>query len=184
MIRTTPSTPNNPATSTPPGTRPESPADGPTIEALHRAAFGPGAYARAAFRVREQAPHDPALSFVTELDGVMIASVRLTPIEVGDAERPSSRAAGRRPGLQEPRLWQGAAQAERGGGAEKGEAFVILVGDQPYYCPFGFRRFRPARSRCRARSIRPASWWRSWSRARPPRSTGRGEGRARPDEAG
>ena len=64
-------------------TRPERPADNLAIEALHHAAFGPGAYTRAAFRVREQAPHDPALSFVTEEDGTPIASVRLTPIDVG-----------------------------------------------------------------------------------------------------
>ena len=40
-------------------TRLERPTDAAAIDALQHAAFGPGAYARAAFRVREQAPHDP-----------------------------------------------------------------------------------------------------------------------------
>ena len=52
--------------STKPISRLERPSDAAAIEALQHAAFGPGAYARAAFRVREQAPHDPALSFLTE----------------------------------------------------------------------------------------------------------------------
>ena len=39
-------------------TRPERPSDALAIDTLHHTAFGPGADARAAFRVREQAPHD------------------------------------------------------------------------------------------------------------------------------
>ena len=65
-------------------TRPEHPSDDASIEALHHLSFGPGAYARAAFRVREQAPHDRALSFVTERDGELIASVRMNLCIVGE----------------------------------------------------------------------------------------------------
>src|SRR3712207_5794941 len=61
-------------------TRAERDADRDAIDALQRSAFGPGAYARAAWRVREQAPHDPALSFVTERNGCLIGSVRMTPV--------------------------------------------------------------------------------------------------------
>ena len=35
-----------------------------------------------------------------------------------------------------------------------GWPFVILVGDQPYYWPFGFRPLPRARCRCPGRSIR------------------------------
>ena len=48
-------------------TRLERPSDAAADRGPAARAFGPGAYARAAFRVREQAPHDPALSFVTEM---------------------------------------------------------------------------------------------------------------------
>ena len=120
-------------------TRPERPADNPAIEALHHAAFGPGAYARAAFRVREQAPHDPALSFVTEENGTPIASVRLTPIDVGG-----------RGGLLLGPLVVDPAHKNLGYGKalmrlsmeearKAGCPFVVLVGDEPYYWPFGFR---------------------------------------------
>jgi len=120
-------------------TRLESPDDQAAIETLQQAVFGPGAYARAAFRVREQAPHDPDLSFVTAVDGELVASVRQTPIEIG----------GRiglllGPLVVDPRfknLGYGKALLRRGVDAARDARwrFVLLVGDEPYYGPFGFR---------------------------------------------
>jgi predicted N-acetyltransferase YhbS len=124
-------------------TRPERPSDDATILELQRLAFGPGAYARAAFRVREQAPHDPALSFVAERDGAIIGSVRLTPIRVGDRRGmllgplvvdPAFKGLGHGKALT--RL---AVEEARTAGCP----FIILVGDQPYYWPFGFRPLPP-----------------------------------------
>lgn len=126
-------------------TRSELPSDDPAIEALQLAAFGPGAYARAAFRVREQAPHICALSFLTELSGVLIGSVRLTPIAVGNARGlllgplvvdPPYK------GLGYGKALMRRAVAET---AEAGWPFIILVGDEPYYWPFGFKPLPPGR---------------------------------------
>lgn len=127
--------------------RPEEPADDPAIVALQAAAFGPGAYARAAFRVREQAPHDPALAFVGLLDGRLVASVRLTPVRIGAA-----------PGLLLGPLVVDPAEKNRGYGkalvrhavaaaADRDRGFVLLVGDEPYYGPLGFSRLPPGRVR-------------------------------------
>lgn len=120
--------------------RPERPSDHAAIDALQRAAFGPGAYARAAFRVREQAPHDPALSFVSERDGALIASVRQTPVAVGTA-----RGLLLGPLVVDPcckNMGYGKALMRQAVAAAKaaGAGFVVLVGDAPYYAPFGFRR--------------------------------------------
>jgi predicted N-acetyltransferase YhbS len=121
-------------------TRPERDGDREAIEALQSATFGPGAYARAAFRVREQAPHEPALSFVTERHGRLIGSVRMTPISVGDRHGmllgplvvdPCCKGEGHGKALV--RLALETARAA-------GERFVILVGDEPYYGPLGFTR--------------------------------------------
>lgn len=126
-------------------TRPERPSDASVIEALHQAAFGPGAYARAAYRVREQAPHDPRLSFVCVLGGEIIASVRLTPIAVGEGRglllgplvvQPTRKGQGYGKGLMRKAM-----EAARNAGCP----FVVLVGDQPYYWPFGFRPIPPGR---------------------------------------
>lgn len=127
-------------------TRPERPADDPAIEALHRFAFGPGAYARAAFRVREQAPHARDLSFVTELNGGLVASVRMTPIGVGAA-----RGLLLGPLVVDPPfkgLGYGKALMRHAvAAAAAGWPFIILVGDLPYYWPFGFKPLPPGRVR-------------------------------------
>jgi predicted N-acetyltransferase YhbS len=130
-----------------PVSRPEQPSDAAAIEALQHAAFGPGAYARAAFRVREQAPHDPKLSFLTELDGALIGSVRMTPIEVGNTETHGM--------LLGPLVVEPAHKGQGYGKAlmrlvmeearKAGCPFVILVGDKPYYWPFGFRPLPPGK---------------------------------------
>jgi predicted N-acetyltransferase YhbS len=126
-------------------TRPERPSDDAVINALQHAAFGPGAYARAAFRVREQAPHDCALSFVTERGGEIVGSVRMTPIGVGDR---SGLLLG--PLVVDPcckglgygkALVRHAMEAAR----QAGWGFVILVGDEPYYGPLGFSKLPPKR---------------------------------------
>lgn len=120
--------------------RPEQPADDAEIEALHAQVFGPGRFARAAFRLREGVPHDPALSFVAFAGETLIASVRLTPIRIGDrpalllgplAVKPAYK--GRGAGKQLVRI---ALQAAR----DAGHRVVLLVGDEPYYGPLGFVR--------------------------------------------
>jgi predicted N-acetyltransferase YhbS len=120
-------------------TRPERPSDSVPIEALHRAAFGPGRYARAAFRVREQAPHNAALSFVTERDGQPIASVRLTPIAVGDGHGLLLGPLVVDPCCKNMGYGKALLQLALDEARTAGAPFVILVGDEPYYGPFGFR---------------------------------------------
>ena len=123
--------------------RSEQPSDAAAIEALQHLAFGPGAYARAAFRVREQAPHEPALSFVAELNGMLVGSVRFTPIIIGDRSglllgplvvAPSYKGLG-----YGKALMRHSVEAAR----QAGHGFVVLVGDLPYYWPFGFRQLPP-----------------------------------------
>ena len=118
--------------------RTEQPSDAARIDALQHIAFGPGAFVRAAFRVREHAPHDPALSFVTEREGALIGSVRLTPITVGDAKGmllgplvvdPAFKGLGFGKALVRHVLQEA---------GKVGHAFVLLVGDEPYYGPLGF----------------------------------------------
>jgi predicted N-acetyltransferase YhbS len=103
------------------------------IEALHAEAFGPGRFTRAAFRLREQGPHDPALSFVAlSPGGDLLGSVRLTPVVTAES--------GHRGHLLGPRAVDAAS-------ATPGSAYVLLVGDAPYYAPLGFRQVPAGRLR-------------------------------------
>ncbi|MDQ0313892.1 GNAT family N-acetyltransferase [Amorphus orientalis] len=121
----------------------EQPGDCPAIDLLNDAAFGPGRFARTAYRLREGVPHDPALSFVALTDDRLMGSVRLTPIAIGGddalllgplAVNPevSGRGIGRR--LVRVAVEEAAALGHR---------LVLLVGDAPYYAPLGFELVTP-----------------------------------------
>ena len=63
---------------------PETAADAIAIERLHERTFGPGRFARTAFRIREGRGHVLDLSFTARIGTLMVGSVRLTPICIGD----------------------------------------------------------------------------------------------------
>ncbi|HEY8566241.1 MAG TPA: N-acetyltransferase [Beijerinckiaceae bacterium] len=119
--------------------RPELAADAAAVERLHERAFGPGRFARTAFRLREGAAARPELSFTALVGTLLVGSVRV-----------SSAMAGTVPALVLGPLTVDPAFENRGiGGAlmrrsldtakAGGHALVLLVGDAPYYARFGFR---------------------------------------------
>jgi len=127
-----------------PYVRPATPADDAFVEELQAIAFGPGRFARTAFRVRERFPIDPTLSLISEVDGTPSGSVWMTPISVGGmkgyllgplATHPNfrRRGAGKLLALEVSRR-----ALARGEGH-----FVLLVGDQDYYCPLGWEITTP-----------------------------------------
>ena len=110
------------------------------VEELAANAFGPGRFARTAFRLREGRAHENSLSFVAIQDGTVIGSVRITKILVG------GRGALVLGPLVVDRLHNnkgiGSALMERSVGVCKkfGHQLIILVGDELYYKPFGFKK--------------------------------------------
>jgi len=119
--------------------RPATPDDDEWVEHLQALAFGPGRFAKAAFRVRERFPIDTSLSLVALIDGVEVSSVWMTPISLSGingyllgplATDPTYRNRGA--GKRLVRDVSAMALA-RGQGQ-----FVLLVGDAPYYAPLGF----------------------------------------------
>lgn len=120
---------------------PESPAHDSEIDAINEDAFGPGRFTRAAYRIREGGPHDRRQSFVAVHDGTVIASVRMTPVAAGAGRAMLLGPLAVQPAFKNlgigRRLVAMALEAAAGAGAEA----VILVGDEPYYGPLGFKRF-------------------------------------------
>ena len=116
----------------------EQPADSPVIELLYTKLFAPDWVKRAAYVLRDGVPPDPYLSFVATVDGKLAASVRMTPITIGN-----------RPALILGPLVVDPAHKGQGAGRalvrmaleaarKAGHGVVMLVGDLPYYGPLGF----------------------------------------------
>jgi predicted N-acetyltransferase YhbS len=120
---------------------PESAHDHPHIEALHAEAFGPGRYARAAFRLREQGPHSPEHSFVIRHAGYMRATIRMTPLWIGATPAWLLGPLAVQPGF----AGQGMGKALLAHALAAVTEPVLLVGDPPYYGPFGFESVSPER---------------------------------------
>ena len=66
---------------------PQTPADLAAIEKLDERAFGPGRFARSAYRLREGVEPDYSLSFVARVGTLLVGANRVTPIFCG--ERPA-----------------------------------------------------------------------------------------------
>lgn len=119
--------------------------DREAINSLIAEVFGPGANARAAAALREGVDHLLDLSFVATVGDDIVGTCRLTPVLWG----------GQR-GLMLGPL--GVSRAHKGIGIgrqlmaeavaaadDAGEPAIILVGDLPYYAPFGFERVAQGR---------------------------------------
>ncbi|MFZ5834811.1 MAG: GNAT family N-acetyltransferase [Pseudomonadota bacterium] len=120
--------------------RTERPEDTAQIEYLLDRAFGPGRFAKTAYRLREGTAFIPELSFAAWENGVMRGSIRYWPIEIGEmrapalllgplAVEPEHRGRGIALGLMELSLRKA---------AELGHKIIVLVGDEPYYARVGF----------------------------------------------
>ena len=114
--------------------------DAAPIERLNERVFGPGRFARTAYRIRETTPSDPRLSFVARVGTLLVGASAMTPIAIGAA--PALLLG---PLIVEPVFRSqgiGEALVTRSLEAAKaaGWKLVILVGDEPYYARMGFQR--------------------------------------------
>jgi predicted N-acetyltransferase YhbS len=120
------------------------PEDAADIRDLHARAFGPGRFARTAYRVREGTPELSPFCLVYRIDGRLAAAVRFTAVRIGGkrgalllgplAVEPDFANRGYGRGLVAKALEDARAA---------GIAIVLLVGDEPYYARLGFKRVPP-----------------------------------------
>ena len=120
----------------------ETPDDEAAIEAIHDETFGPGRYARTAFRLREGIAHDMTLSLVAFHDCALVGSVRLTPIHIGETPALLLGPLAVRPHLKNRGVGKALMRKAVETARQNGHRLVLLVGDLPYYWPFGFRPVR------------------------------------------
>jgi predicted N-acetyltransferase YhbS len=119
---------------------PQVAADQAAIEKLDERVFGPGRFARSAYRLREGVPAELSLSYVARVGRLLVGANRMTAIRCGGKQalllgplsvEPAFRSAGIGEALVTKSL-----QAARAAGHH----LVLLVGDMSYYGRMGFER--------------------------------------------
>jgi predicted N-acetyltransferase YhbS len=125
---------------------PETPDDAAAIEHLHERTFGPGRYAKTAYRLREQAAHRLEVSFTARVGTLLVGSVRLSPIRVGDTKALLLGPLTVEPAFRERGVGQALIERALKDAKAKGHRLVILVGDEPYYGKSGFKPVPPGRA--------------------------------------
>jgi predicted N-acetyltransferase YhbS len=118
---------------------PEMPDDAPAIEHLNARTFGPGRFAKTAYRIREEVTHIPELSFTARVGTLLVGSVRLSPILIGKAKALLLGPLTVEPPFRDRGIGQALIARTLEAAKAKGHRLVLLVGDEPYYGKAGFK---------------------------------------------
>ncbi|HEY1631668.1 MAG TPA: N-acetyltransferase [Rhizomicrobium sp.] len=131
--------------------RAETPDDAVSIDALVEQGFGPGRYAKSAYRLREGVGPVASLGLVAIEGGHLRGSVRFWPIAIGQNSNLARSLllgplavedAQRGRGIGVALMAKGIAEARM-----QGWPSIVLVGDEPYYARVGFSKLPPGRVR-------------------------------------
>ena len=118
---------------------PETADDAVAVERLHERTFGPGRYAKTAYRIREGVGHRPELSFTARVGTLLVGSVWLTPIRIGAARALLLGPLTVEPPFRERGIGQLLIERALAEAKKAGHRLVVLVGDEPYYGKCGFK---------------------------------------------
>ena len=125
--------------------KPQTEADLAAIGRLSERAFGPGRYARSAYRLREGVPADPALSFVAWVGTLLVGVNQMTPIRCGDTPALLLGPLTVEPAFRSGGIGEALASRSMQAARDVGHTLVLLVGDLPYYSRLGFNPVPPGR---------------------------------------
>src|SRR3954451_9327291 len=118
----------------------EKPEDAAAIERLHERTFGPGRFVRASERIRERISHQLDLSYTARIGTLMVGSVRLTRICVGETPALLLGPLTIEPPFRDRGIGKAMMERALKDAKENGHKLVVLVGDAPYYARVGFKR--------------------------------------------
>jgi predicted N-acetyltransferase YhbS len=125
---------------------PENEDDAEAIERLHERTFGPGRYAKTAYRLREQVPHSVDLSFTARIGTLLVGSVWLSPVRIGETKALLLGPLTVEPAFRERGIGQALIARALKEAAARGHRLVMLVGDEPYYAKSGFKQIPAGRA--------------------------------------
>jgi predicted N-acetyltransferase YhbS len=118
---------------------PASGADAAPIERLNERVFGPGRFARTAYRLREATAADPSLSFVARVGTLLVGASAMTPIDIGGAPALLLGPLIVEPVFRSQGIGEALVMRSLETAKAAGWKLVILVGDEPYYARMGFK---------------------------------------------
>jgi predicted N-acetyltransferase YhbS len=118
----------------------ESADDALAIDRLHERTFGPGRYARTAYRLREAVPHRLELSFTARIGTLLVGSVRLSRIRIGSTPALLLGPLTVEPPFRDRGIGRQLIERALKEAQQNGHRLVVLVGDEPYYGRLGFKR--------------------------------------------
>jgi predicted N-acetyltransferase YhbS len=119
---------------------PETAEDAEAIERLHERTFGPGRYARSAYRIREGRGHLLELSFTARTGTLLIGSLRMTPIHIGEAPALLLGPLTVEPPFRERGVGSALIKSALKKAKANGYKLVLLVGDESFYAKSTFKR--------------------------------------------
>jgi len=118
---------------------PETAEDAVPIERLHERTFGPGRYAKSAYRLRERLDHVLELSFTARVGTLLVGSVRLTAVRIGEAKALLLGPLTVEPPFRDRGIGYALIERALAEAKTRGHRLVLLVGDEPYYGKSGFK---------------------------------------------
>jgi predicted N-acetyltransferase YhbS len=123
----------------------ETPDDAEAILRLNDRVFGPGRFARTAYRLRENTPPDLSLSCVAWVGSLLVGANSMTPILIGETSAYLLGPLIVEPVFRSQGIGEALVKRSLDDARAAGARLVILVGDEPYYARIGFLRVPPGR---------------------------------------
>jgi predicted N-acetyltransferase YhbS len=119
---------------------PLDPADLAAVDKLDDRAFGPGRFALTAYRLREGVAPDFALSCVARVGTLLVGANRITMIRCGETPALLLGPVTVDPPFRSRGIARAMVERSLDLARDAGHGLVLLVGDEPYYKRYGFRR--------------------------------------------
>jgi predicted N-acetyltransferase YhbS len=118
---------------------PMTPADEAQVEKLDERAFGPGRFAKTAYRLREGVASDFSLSYVARVGTLLVGANRMTPILVGAAPALLLGPLTVEPAFRSQGVGEQLVTHSLDAARAAGHGLALLVGDADYYARMGFK---------------------------------------------
>ena len=124
---------------------PETPDDADAILRLNDRVFGPGRFARTAYRLRESTDANLSLSFVARIGTLLIGANAMTPIFIGETPALLLGPLIVEPVFRSQGIGEALVKRSLDAARDAGARLALLVGDESYYGKLGFARTPPGR---------------------------------------